>query len=65
MEKQEVLTLLDKGVMLPLMEEFYTIQGERFSKGTAAYLYIRVGGCDVVVHWCDVKELECGYASRQ
>lgn len=47
--------LIDKGVMLPLMEEFYTIQGEGFHKGTAAY-FIRVGGCDVGCHWCDVKE---------
>lgn len=41
--------------MLPLMEEFYTIQGEGFHTGTAAY-FIRVGGCDVGCHWCDVKE---------
>ena len=47
--------LVDKGEMLPLMEEFYTIQGEGFHKGTAAY-FIRVGGCDVGCHWCDVKE---------
>lgn len=55
MEKQEVLALVNKGIMLPLMEEFYTIQGEGFHKGTAAY-FIRVGGCDVGCHWCDVKE---------
>ncbi|PVW16215.1 7-carboxy-7-deazaguanine synthase QueE [Marixanthomonas spongiae] len=47
--------LVNKGEMLPLMEEFYTIQGEGFHKGTAAY-FIRVGGCDVGCHWCDVKE---------
>ncbi|UAB79985.1 7-carboxy-7-deazaguanine synthase QueE [Marixanthomonas sp. SCSIO 43207] len=47
--------LVNKGVMLPLMEEFYTIQGEGFHKGTAAY-FIRIGGCDVGCHWCDVKE---------
>ncbi len=46
---------VEKGEMLPLMEEFYTIQGEGFYKGTAAY-FIRVGGCDVGCHWCDVKE---------
>jgi len=46
---------LDKGEMLPLMEEFYTIQGEGFHSGKAAY-FIRVGGCDVGCHWCDVKE---------
>ena len=47
--------LVDKGIMLPLMEEFYTIQGEGSYTGTAAY-FIRVGGCDVGCHWCDVKE---------
>ncbi|MGB3590101.1 MAG: 7-carboxy-7-deazaguanine synthase QueE [Nonlabens sp.] len=47
--------LVDKGVMLPLMEEFYTIQGEGYHTGRAAY-FIRVGGCDVGCHWCDVKE---------
>ncbi len=55
MIQDEVLTLVDKGLMLPLMEEFYTIQGEGFHKGTAAY-FIRIGGCDVGCHWCDVKE---------
>ena len=47
--------LVDQGIMLPLMEEFYTIQGEGSHTGTAAY-FIRVGGCDVGCHWCDVKE---------
>jgi organic radical activating enzyme len=37
------------------MEAFYTIQGEGFYKGSAAY-FIRLGGCDVGCHWCDVKE---------
>lgn len=37
------------------MEEFYTIQGEGYNTGKAAY-FIRVGGCDVGCHWCDVKE---------
>ncbi|MBL7890188.1 MAG: radical SAM protein [Bacteroidia bacterium] len=37
------------------MEEFYTIQGEGFHSGKAAY-FIRIGGCDVGCHWCDVKE---------
>jgi organic radical activating enzyme len=53
--KTETQKLVDKGQMLPLMEEFYTIQGEGYHKGTAAY-FIRVGGCDVGCHWCDVKE---------
>ncbi len=55
MNKTEVSGLVAKGEMLPLMEEFYTIQGEGFYKGKAAY-FIRVGGCDVGCHWCDVKE---------
>ncbi|WP_010249671.1 7-carboxy-7-deazaguanine synthase QueE [Myroides injenensis] len=46
---------LKKGYKLPLMEEFYTIQGEGFYSGNAAY-FIRLGGCDVGCHWCDVKE---------
>ena len=46
---------VNRGLMLPLMEAFYTIQGEGYHKGTAAY-FIRVGGCDVGCHWCDVKE---------
>lgn len=55
MNKEEVKALVSKGEMLPLMEEFYTIQGEGYFKGTAAY-FIRIGGCDVGCHWCDVKE---------
>ena len=46
---------LDEGSLLPLMEEFYTIQGEGSHTGTAAY-FTRIGGCDVGCHWCDVKE---------
>ena len=40
---------------LPVMESFYTIQGEGFHQGRAAY-FIRLGGCDVGCVWCDVKE---------
>ncbi|GAB4249233.1 MAG: 7-carboxy-7-deazaguanine synthase QueE [Ekhidna sp.] len=40
---------------LPVMESFYTIQGEGHYSGTPAY-FIRLGGCDVGCHWCDVKE---------
>ena len=43
------------GSILPVMEAFYTIQGEGFYTGHAAY-FIRLGGCDVGCHWCDVKE---------
>ena len=46
---------LESGTLLPLMEEFYTIQGEGYHAGKAAY-FIRLGGCDVGCHWCDVKE---------
>ncbi|RXR21379.1 4Fe-4S cluster-binding domain-containing protein [Flavobacterium amnicola] len=52
---KEIQIAVDKGEMLPLMEEFYTIQGEGYHTGTAAY-FIRIGGCDVGCHWCDVKE---------
>lgn len=40
---------------LPLMEQFYTVQGEGAHQGKAAY-FIRLGGCDVGCVWCDVKE---------
>lgn len=43
------------GRKLPIMEEFYTVQGEGAHTGKAAY-FIRIGGCDVGCHWCDVKE---------
>jgi 7-carboxy-7-deazaguanine synthase len=43
------------GTVLPVMEQFYTIQGEGFNTGRAAY-FIRLGGCDVGCVWCDVKE---------
>jgi 7-carboxy-7-deazaguanine synthase len=40
---------------LPVMESFYTLQGEGFHQGHAAY-FIRLGGCDVGCVWCDVKD---------
>ena len=40
---------------LPVMESFYTLQGEGFHQGRAAY-FIRLGGCDVGCVWCDVKD---------
>ncbi len=46
---------VQKGTMLPLMEAFYTIQGEGAFQGHAAY-FIRLAGCDVGCVWCDVKE---------
>jgi organic radical activating enzyme len=45
-------TLVDA---FPLMEDFYSIQGEGYYQGHAAY-FVRLGGCDVGCVWCDVKE---------
>ena len=44
----------DGGRLLPLVEDFYTIQGEGFHSGKPAY-FIRLGGCDVGCSWCDAK----------
>lgn len=55
MTKEAIASRVELGELLPLMEEFYTIQGEGAHTGTPAY-FIRVGGCDVGCHWCDVKE---------
>ena len=46
--------LLEGGRKLPLVEDFYTIQGEGFHTGKPAY-FIRLGGCDVGCRWCDAK----------
>ena len=46
---------LEGGKFLPLVESFYTIQGEGFNTGKPAY-FIRLGGCDVGCSWCDSKE---------
>ena len=46
--------LLDGGRLLPLVEDFYTIQGEGYHAGKPAY-FIRLGGCDVGCSWCDAK----------
>ena len=50
-----VHTVPADGHRLPLMEAFYTIQGEGYHSGKAAY-FVRLGGCDIGCHWCDVKE---------
>ncbi len=42
------------GNKLPLVEEFFTIQGEGFHTGEAAW-FIRLGGCDVGCNWCDSR----------
>lgn len=46
--------LFDSGRLLPLVEDFYTIQGEGYHAGKPAY-FIRLGGCDVGCRWCDAK----------
>lgn len=55
MTEVELKKKVSQGTYLPLMEAFYTLQGEGYHKGSAAY-FIRIGGCDVGCHWCDVKE---------
>jgi 7-carboxy-7-deazaguanine synthase len=55
MQAKESIAAVAQGYSLPLMEAFYTLQGEGYHKGGAAY-FIRIGGCDVGCHWCDVKE---------
>ncbi|TAE49362.1 MAG: 7-carboxy-7-deazaguanine synthase QueE [Cytophagales bacterium] len=47
--------MIDIDAKLPIMEAFYTLQGEGFFQGSAAY-FIRLGGCDVGCVWCDVKD---------
>lgn len=45
----------EENLFLPVMEQFYTIQGEGNNTGRASW-FIRLGGCDVGCTWCDVKE---------
>ena len=52
--EQVVAELLEGGMLLPLVEDFYTVQGEGFHTGKPAY-FIRLGGCDVGCRWCDAK----------
>jgi 7-carboxy-7-deazaguanine synthase len=49
------LTPVPAEATLPVMEQFYTLQGEGFHQGKAAW-FIRLGGCDVGCVWCDVKD---------
>ena len=53
--KSEIINLKSEISSLPVMEHFYTIQGEGFHQGKAAY-FIRLAGCDVGCVWCDVKD---------
>lgn len=53
--EKEIQTLTTTTTTLPVMESFYTLQGEGFHAGKAAY-FIRLGGCNVGCVWCDVKD---------
>ena len=53
--KSEISNLKSKISSLRVMEHFYTLQGEGFHQGKAAY-FIRLAGCDVGCVWCDVKD---------
>ncbi len=55
MKTQEEINQVQQGELLPVMEYFYTIQGEGYQSGKAAY-FVRLGGCTVGCHWCDVKD---------
>lgn len=46
--------IVKDGSVLPLVEEFFTIQGEGYHTGEAAY-FIRLGGCDIGCNWCDSR----------
>jgi len=48
------IDIFEEGRKLPLIQEFYTLQGEGFHTGKAAY-FIRIGGCDIGCRWCDTK----------
>jgi 7-carboxy-7-deazaguanine synthase len=50
-----VSEIVQQQALLPVMEHFYTLQGEGFHQGRAAY-FIRLAGCDVGCVWCDVKD---------
>jgi organic radical activating enzyme len=47
--------IFEGGRKLPIMEDFYTLQGEGYNMGKAAY-FVRIGGCDVGCAWCDTKQ---------
>ncbi len=55
MRQTQTIPVKSHTTPLPVMEHFYTLQGEGFHQGKAAY-FIRLAGCDVGCVWCDVKE---------
>ena len=46
--------LISDGFRLPVVEEFFSLQGEGYHTGKAAY-FIRLGGCDIGCSWCDSR----------
>lgn len=52
MEKEK--DIISDGTSLPVVEEFYSLQGEGFHTGKAAY-FVRLGGCDIGCNWCDSR----------
>ena len=52
--RENDLQVFEGGKLLPIVEDFYTIQGEGFHMGKPAY-FVRVGGCDIGCSWCDTK----------
>ncbi len=48
------VSVFENGRKLPIVEEFYTLQGEGYHTGKPAY-FIRLGGCDIGCSWCDTK----------
>jgi len=52
--KKPIKAVFEQGFELPLIDQFYTVQGEGFHMGKAAY-FIRIGGCDIGCSWCDTK----------
>ena len=55
MNQNLIKKIENSGQILPLMETFKTIQGEGYHTGNVAH-FIRIGGCDIGCHWCDIKE---------
>ena len=54
-QTNELIINKSDGKVLPIMERFYTIQGEGYHQGKASY-FIRTAGCNVGCHWCDIKD---------
>lgn len=55
MDRTQMETKYKDGLLLPVAESFYTLQGEGSNSGKAAY-FVRLGGCDIHCPWCDTKQ---------